>query len=161
MGLGVCRHTATTPFMPFAVWTNAAIFGFSHSVEGNASRWMQGLLHDATMRLAGGAFKSGDQGLAPGLPPPEEAASDTVIEIAIAAGGGSDVVTATAWLAHIGAPSGSVVFQPGRGKPQDYSIGAREVLVPCPDVTEPLSRQKQFYEGTDLVGRTQYLAKAL
>jgi len=83
------------------------------------------------------------------------------IEIAISAGGGSDVVTATAWLAHVGAPKGSLVFHPGRGKPAEFGCSQNDLLVSVQDFCEPLSKGSQFYQGTDLLARTQHLAKSL
>lgn len=91
----------------------------------------------------------------------QEGPTEAEIEIAISAGGGSDVVTSTAWLAHTGAPKGSLVFQPGRGKPADFNLSPSEHLVEAQDLAEPLSKGRQFYEGTDLLARTQHLAKSL
>merc|ERR1712224_9316 len=91
----------------------------------------------------------------------QEAPFDTEIDIAISAGGGSDVVTASAWLAHIGALKGSMVFHPGRGKPAEFGCSPDDLLVSVPDFTEPLRKGSQFYEGTDLLARTQHLAKSL
>merc|ERR1719506_3585634 len=87
----------------------------------------------------------------------EEEPFDNEIEIAISAGGGSDVVTATAWLAHTSSPKGSLIFHPGRGGKEDSTEMTKEV----PDHHDPLAEGKQFYAGTDLVGRTQYLSKQL
>eukprot|EP00746_Dinoflagellata_sp_MGD_P151322 gnl/MRDRNA2_/MRDRNA2_82963_c0_seq2.p1 gnl/MRDRNA2_/MRDRNA2_82963_c0~~gnl/MRDRNA2_/MRDRNA2_82963_c0_seq2.p1 ORF type:complete len:520 (-),score=86.76 gnl/MRDRNA2_/MRDRNA2_82963_c0_seq2:28-1587(-) len=163
--VGVQRHTATTPFMPFGLWTHAAVFDFAHSVENNASKWLQSLLSSKTMQVRQGSFADSSQNLTEYNDQKEvseapEATSvdvESVIEIAIAAGGGSDVVTATSWLAHMGAPKGSLVFHPGRGKP----ASPNELLVSVPDFPDPLSKGKQFYEGTDLLARTQHLAKSL
>merc|ERR1712224_1092490 len=91
----------------------------------------------------------------------QEAPFDTEIDIAISAGGGSDVVTASAWLAHIGALKGSLVFHPGRGKPEEFGHAPDDLLVSVSDFTEPLSKGSQFYEGADLLARTQHLAKSL
>lgn len=157
--MGVLRHTSTTPFMPFSIWTHAAIFCFSHSIEQNASRWLQSLLKDNSLNVRRGSFSTGSTDVQ--LSAPEVASDDKEIEIAIAAGGGSDVVAATAWLAHVGAPEGSMVFQPGRGKAKDYGLPEKDILVPIKDKEEPLTKGKQFYEGTDLAERTSFLSKSL
>lgn len=155
--VGVCRHSATTPFMPFGLWTHAAVFDFAHSVENNASKWLQSLLCNNKLVLHQGSFSNSQQTQSP-ISPNLQEPGENEIEIAISAGGGSDVVTATAWLAHTGAPEGSLVFHPGRGKPAQYG---GELLASVPDFAEPLSKGSQFYSGTDLLARTQHLAKSL
>jgi len=156
--VGVLRHKATAPFMPFGLWTHAAVFGFAHSVENNASKWLQSLLCNNRLFVHKGSFSDSELTTQPSSSANmQEAPFDTEIDIAISAGGGSDVVTATAWLAHIGAPKGSLVFHPGRGTPATPN----DLLLSVPDFTEPLSNGKQFYEGTDLLARTQHLSKSL
>lgn len=160
--VGVLRHKATTPFMPFSLWTHAAVFDFAHSVENNATKWLQSLLCNNKLVVRKGAFDTdAEQTAWATCPNLQEASNDEEIEIAISAGGGSDVVTATAWLAHTGAPKGSLVFHPGRGKPAEFGCNSDDLLVSVPDFTEPLSKGSQFYEGTDLLARTQHLAKSL
>jgi hypothetical protein len=118
--MGVLRHKATAPFMPFGLWTHAAVFGFSLSVENNASKWLQSLLCNNKLVVRQGSFSSSEQAVHPCEENSQEAPFEE-IDVAIAAGGGSDVVTASAWLAHVGALKGSLVFHPGRGKPEVWS----------------------------------------
>jgi len=163
--MGVLRHKDNTPFMPFGLWTHAAVFGFARSVENNASNWLQSLLCNNKLVIRQGSFSDTEQ-TAPAIfanrqEAAEDAPFDEQIEIAISAGGGSDVVTATAWLAHTGAPTGSLVFHPGRGKPADFGCSQDHLVASVQDFKEPLSKGSQFYEGTDLLARTQHLAKSL
>jgi hypothetical protein len=161
--MGVLRHKATAPFMPFGLWTHAAVFGFSASVENNASKWLQSLLCNNKLVVRRGSFSDSEQ-TQPCLENAQEAACHEPceeIDVAIAAGGGSDVVTASAWLAHVGALKGSLVFHPGRGKPAELGHSPDNLLVSVPDLSEPISKGSQFYDGTDLLARTQHLAKSL
>merc|ERR1712118_262202 len=71
--MGVLRHEGMTPFMPFGLWTHAAIFGFSHSVENNASKWLQSLLQTDKLVLRMGSFANSEQTPQPISPNLQEA----------------------------------------------------------------------------------------
>merc|ERR1719231_1165619 len=101
-----------------------------------------------------GSFSNSEQAEQQCIDNVQEAPCNDEIDIAIAAGGGSDVVTASAWLAHIGAPKGSLVFHPGRGKAEGLGNSPDNLLISVPDLSEPIRKASQFYDGTDLLART-------
>jgi len=152
-----------TPVMPVAVWTREAELTLP---DKNNDSGRKDLLKKWLERLPGITeedldliFRSKkDNSSEPSASDRASATGDAKedpeeVRLVIAAGGGSDVVTAACLCAHKQAPC--VVVQPGRFHDKDGNhVNA---IFKVEDYAAAL-KPEEFYEGTKLVGRTHFLS---
>lgn len=161
-----------TPCMPVKIWTQYAEWWFCDNSEPGKEeedkkkkdeRYTKGRRRDILRewllhRLPAGTSEEDIKPLldAPPAVSTTPTADAILTEVALAAGGGCDVVTAACWLCEKKAQKG-VVVQCGRGEVSQTLDGTSVSTVA--DFSEDITRSEQYYQGTDLVGRTQFLSK--
>eukprot|EP00397_Hematodinium_sp_SG-2012_P050928 GEMP01059419.1.p1 GENE.GEMP01059419.1~~GEMP01059419.1.p1 ORF type:complete len:375 (+),score=87.34 GEMP01059419.1:1-1125(+) len=154
------------PLMPVSVWTRYATWTFSRDYGARHAlleKWLLQRLPDADISALlaspqSATFATNEtmaavnarDGMGEGR---SLAGGENPTAVILAAGGGSDVVSAACWLQSKRSRCSDergVVVQCGRGP-----LGIHA----CADFESELDRPEQFWCGMDLVGRMQYLSK--